>query len=74
MLMFALRYALGRKSTAPQIVVENITANIDNISSDEIQAYIKEIDECKDYIMEIDKRTWLDFKSYLMKELNKRNQ
>jgi len=72
--MFALRYALGRKSTAPQIVVENITANIDNISSDEIQAYIKKIDECKDYIMEIDKRTWLDFKSYLMKELNKRNQ
>ena len=73
-LMFALRYVLGRKTTASQIVVDNIKANIDKIPSDEIQAYIKEIEECKNYGMEMDRRVWMDFKTYLQDELNKRKQ
>ena len=73
MLIFAFRYALGRQSTAPQIVVENIKANIDKISSDDIYVFIKEIEECWDYGMDIDKRIWMNFKDFLVNELHKRS-
>ena len=72
-LAFAFRYAMGRRSTAPCIVADNIKANICNISSGEIELYIKEIDECENYGMEMDKRLWLDLRELLCDELRKRN-
>lgn len=71
-LIFAFRYALGRESFAPSIVTDNIKANIDNINTNDIKLYIKEINECNNYGMEMDKQHWLKFKNYLENILYKR--
>ena len=63
------RYALGRKTSAPSIVVEAIQDNIDIFDIWEIEITIKEIDECRDYGMECDKIQWLGFMSWLAKRL-----
>ena len=63
-LIFALRYALGRRTSAPSIVIEAIQDNID-IFDWEIEMMIKEIDECRDYGMECDKIQLLGFMSWL---------
>ena len=70
-LIFALRYALGRKTSAPSIVIEAIQDNIDIFVTWEIEMMIKEIDECRDYGMECDKIQWLGFMSWLAKRLIK---
>ena len=57
-LVFALRYALGRKTSAPSIVIEAIQDNIDIFDTWEIEVIIKEIDECRYYGMECDKIQW----------------
>lgn len=72
MIFFAFRYALGRMSYAPSTVTDNIKANIDEISTGDIEAYIKEIKETTNYGMEMDKKHWLGFVEYLEKELEKR--
>jgi hypothetical protein len=73
-LFYAFRYSLGRMTFAPIIVMENIKANIDNISTDDIKVYIKEIKERENfgYGMECDKRDWLNFVSYLEDEIKRR--
>ena len=68
-LMFALRYALGRKTSAPSIVIEAIQDNIDGFNTWETEVMIKEIDECRDYGMECDKIQWLGFRDWLAKRL-----
>jgi hypothetical protein len=70
-LIYAFRYALGRSSFAPVIVTDNIKANINNISTGDIQLFIKEINECTYYGMKMDKQHWLNFKDYLQNTLNK---
>lgn len=72
-LFFAFRYALGRMSYAPSTVTDNIKANINNVSTSDIEAYIKEIKEHTNYGMEMDKTHWLNFVKYLEIELEKRN-
>lgn len=64
-LFFAFRYALGRKSYAPLVIENNIKANIENIDINEIKAFIREIAECEDYGMDMDKQHWTSFKAYL---------
>lgn len=71
-LFFAFRYSLGRMSYAPGVVTNNIKANIKEISTGDIEAYIGEINECESYGMEMDKQHWLNFKNYLERELNQR--
>ena len=71
-LFFAFRYALGRMSYAPSTIMENIKHNIKEISTGDIRAYVKEIEECEHYGMKMDERHWLDFKTYLEAELEKR--
>ena len=68
-LVFALRYALGRKTSAPSIVIEAIQDNIDIFDTWEIEVIIKEIAECRDYGMECDKIQWLGFRDWLIKRL-----
>lgn len=68
-LFYAFRYALGRRSYAPAVVVDNIKANIRNISKGDIKAYIREISECDDLGDEMDVRFWNGFKNYLENEL-----
>ncbi len=71
-LFFAFRYALGRMSYAPSTVMDNIQTNIKKISDGDIKQYIKEINECEHYGMEMDERHWLEFKQFLEKELENR--
>lgn len=71
-LFFAFRYALGRMSYAPSSVIDNIKANINEISTGDIQSYIREIGECANYGMEMDERHWLELKEFLENELAKR--
>lgn len=71
-LFFAFRYALGRMTYAPDTVMDNIKANIKDISTGDIETYIKEIKECENYGMDMDKKHWLNFNDYLENELKKR--
>lgn len=69
-LFYAFRYALGRASFAPSVVMDNIKANIDDLSIGDVKAYIKEIGECKHLGMDMDESEWLRFKDYLEDVLN----
>lgn len=71
-LFFAFRYALGRRSYAPETVVESIKANINHISEHDLKAYIKEIEEANDLGDPMDAHVWLECKNYLQNVLNKR--
>lgn len=71
-LIFAFRYSLGRCSYAPDMIIQNIKDNINNISTNDIKLYIKEINECQNYGMHMDEQSWMDFKNYLELELKKR--
>lgn len=71
-LIYSFRYALGRKSYSPGIVIDNIKNNIDKISSNDIELYIKEIDEYSGYGLDFDKNMWMEFSDYLKSELKKR--
>ena len=73
-LLFAFRYALGRMSYAPGMVIDSIKENIENISSNDIEQYIREIEGCNDYGMAFDKTTWLNFCEYLKHELRLRTE
>lgn len=72
MLLYAFRYALGEGSYAPVAVADNIKANIDKVSKGDIQAYIREINECEHYSMKMNESYWLEFKQYLEEELANR--
>lgn len=71
-LIFAFRYALGRMTYAPYTVMDNIKTNIKDISTEDIELYLKEINECNNYGMEMDSQCWLNFKDYLQNILNQR--
>lgn len=73
-LFYAFRYALGRMTYAPTSVMDNIKANIKDISTANIEKYIKEIKEFKEYGMEIDRQHWLSFLDYLKSELDTREK
>lgn len=73
-LFYAFRYALGRMSYAPTTVMDNIKSNIDKISEGDLTSYIREIEECQHYGMEMDERHWLSFKKFLEDELKKREK
>jgi len=73
-LFFAFKYALGRKSAAPSIVMTAIIKNMEKLSDVELRRYIKEIEECKDYGLDTDKENWLSLKKDLEAELEFRNR
>ena len=69
MLFYALRYALGRQTFAPSIVIDNIKANIDLFNINDIDLIIKEIEVHEkygtSYGMDCDKKKWMGFIEYL---------
>lgn len=73
-LFFAFKYALGRKSAAPSIVMTAIIKNMEKLNDVELRRYIKEIEECKDYGLDTDKENWLNLKKDLEDELEFRNR
>ena len=78
MLIYGMRYALGRQTFAPSTVVENIKHNIDLVSVHDMGIMIRDIEQHGDldekaYGMECDKQTWMSFKKYLENEIDKRD-
>ena len=65
----AFRYALGRKTSAPSMVIETIKENIDAFDKWQLELIIKEIGECKDLGMACDIEEWLGFRTWLKKRL-----
>lgn len=67
-LIFAMRYALGRMTFAPLTVIDNIKHNIDLFMPNDLKILIKDIDEQASlgYGMDCDEKVWLGFKKYLL--------
>lgn len=71
MILFcAFRYALGRRTSAPSLVAEEIMKNMDSISAYGKRQMIKEIGEALSLGDECDKMVWLSLKDALMKAIN----
>jgi hypothetical protein len=67
-LIYAFRYAMGRRTFAPITVVENIKTNIDKLHWRDLQTMAKEIEE-NDKMSNLgdsgDILFWIEFKEYL---------
>jgi hypothetical protein len=63
-IMYAFRYALGRRTGAPTTISAAIRRNIDSFKEWELRQIIKEIVEYEDYIGSLgddcDKVVWMD--------------
>lgn len=70
-LIFAMRYALGRMTFAPSIVIKNIKNNIDKFTEKDIKILIKDIENVSYFElgMDHDIKAWVDFKRYLVEKL-----
>lgn len=73
-LVFALRYSIGRKTYAPSLVIEEIKSNINNVSNNSIEVMIDDIEgHFGSYGDEVDKDNWESFSKYLKNILSKRS-
>lgn len=69
MLIFGVRYALGRQTFAPTIAIENVKHNIDNLDDNVLDILIRDVEEHHGSCgMECDKLNWMNFKHYLERE------
>lgn len=74
-LIFAMRYAMGRQTCSPSIVVDNIKHNISKINNIQVEFMIRSIERHGEYFsfgMECDEALWLGFKDYLKDVLSER--
>lgn len=72
-LVFAMRYAMGRQTFAPKIVADNIIANLTLFSCEELELIIRDIDEYDkqfSFGMEYDREMWLILRFHLEDFLN----
>ena len=66
MLVFGVRYAIGRMTFAPIIAIENVKHNIDKLDNNLIRTIITDIDEHSESLgMDCDRDKWIEFKEYL---------
>lgn len=73
-LLYALRYSLGRMTFAPTTVIDNILSNLNLLTDNDINIIIKEIENQSEYGMECDKVTWMNFINSLRSEIvNRKN-
>ena len=70
-LFYALRYALGRQTFAPTVVIENIKENIDLFDTNDFKIIIREIlQQDTDRLgMECDIDKWMGFIKYLKERI-----
>ena len=73
-LMYAMRYALGRMTFAPIVAIENIKYNIDLFTKGDLEALIMDIENQESFGMQslgmdCDVKTWLSFKQYLKNKI-----
>lgn len=76
-LIYAMRYALGRKTPAPSDVTESIVLNLDKFNMWELELIKKEIDEYgrlhnNNFGHDCDYDTWYDFYYTIINEMNER--
>ena len=72
--LFALRYALGRRTYAVGVVVEHILNNLAHYSKRAIDAFIRSIEDCRDYgDKNIDKPQWMKLYN-ILKEWRTENE
>ncbi len=67
----AFRYAVNRCSTMPSYISDIIRKNKEILLKTTIKTFIKEIDEEKDGMMDIDRETWLHLSKDLEEYYNK---
>lgn len=79
----ALRYAFGRVTYMPGLVTDYIRRHADTVTDKELGIMIRDLQEeietaervgDKHYGMDCDKRTWLDFYSWLLEEKARREE
>lgn len=72
-LLYSLRYALGRQTFAPITVIDNIKHNIELFSKESLQMIIRDIKEQASlgYGMDCDKQQWLGFIEYIQERIDK---
>lgn len=79
----ALRYAFGRMTYMPGLVTDYIKRHADTVTDKELGIMIRDLHEeikmaervgDKHYGMDCDKRTWLDFYSWLLTEKGRREE
>ena len=74
-ILFALRYALGRQTFAPTIAIDNFKYNIDKFKIPELHMVISEIrshGNLHSYGADCDRETWMNFIAYLYGESDKK--
>ena len=64
-LFYAFRYALGRASFAPKIVIDDVLKNLDLMDEHSIKQIIREIETAPSLGHDMDKIGWLVFKEKL---------
>ena len=77
--IFALRYAMGRRSYAPSTVIGFVTRNFEGFDIVDLKVMVKDIKDYDrtykgDFGDECDKRDWLNFKALLLTEIEKREK
>lgn len=71
-LLFSLRYAITRRSSAPSVVATDILKNVQNIETPYLYKFIEEVDK-KTYPEDMN-TLWTSFKYDIEFELNIRNK
>lgn len=67
-LVYAMRYAMGRQTFSPSIAIDNIKHNVSSIDTRQIGCMIRDIEEYKEQFsfgMDCDEDLWLGFRDYL---------
>lgn len=78
-LICAVRYAIGRRTYIPSLVIDYITPLLPYLSEDVLKLIADEIIEHYTYEgalgdEKIDKPYWIDFKGKILLEMEKRNE
>ena len=74
-LIYAMRYSLGRMTYSGTVVIDNIKKNIDLFTINDLELLLRDIVEQESfggYGMDCDKNTWMGFKGYLEEIIEKR--
>ena len=76
-LLYAFRYALGRRTTAPSDINEEIRKNVEYLKNFEIDMMIHEItfeEERNNLGDNCDKQIWIQLREFLTNEIKVRNE
>ena len=73
-LLYAMRYALGRCTYAVDDVCSTIERCVHDITSNTLMVMLRDIEEATSYGMEIDEKRWMCLKNKISAEIQKRGK